>query len=210
MRTFAPCFVFAIYLVKDDLRTMRCPKHPQEELRSGQLVDDLKNHSCSICHGSWVMSEDYQAWQVNHSNPELKLEDLTVPITQEIDYQPSRYDNRAGLCPNCGFYLVRGRINLSQGAFFMERCPGCQGIWLDEGEWDILATLGLSAYIPFLFTDEWQSRVREVEAEFRERTATAAKLGPEIAEKLFELAKLLEDHPNGDFGVAYLMRRFEQ
>jgi hypothetical protein len=27
---------------------------------------------------------------------------------------------------------------------------------------------------------------------------------------LFELAELLEQHPNGDFGVAYLMRRVDQ
>ena len=52
--------------------------------------------------------------------------------------------------------------------------------------------------------------MRSAEAEFRERTATAEKLGTDIAEKLFELAKLLEQHPNGDFGVAYLMRRFEK
>lgn len=73
----------------------------------------------------------------------------------------------------------------------------------------VLDDLGLSAYLPVLFTDEWHNHVRLAEAEFRERTATADKLGPEIAEKLFELAKLLEEHPNGDFGVAYLMRRFD-
>ena len=82
-------------------------------------------------------------------------------------------------------------------------------MWCDDGEWQVLDKLGLSAYLPVLFTDEWHHHVRLAEAEFRERTATAEKLGPEIAEKLFELAKLLEDHPNGDFGVAYLMRRFD-
>lgn len=189
---------------------MRCPKHPQETLLSGQLVDELNAFSCAKCNGGWVMSEDYQAWQASCGGIELAVEDLVIPITQSIDYQPSRYDNRAGLCPSCGFYLVRGRVNLSQVAFFIERCPGCKGIWLDEGEWGALEKLGLNTCIPLLFTDDWQSRVREAEAEFRERTATATKLGPEIAEKLFELAKLLEDHPNGDFGVAYLMRRFEK
>lgn len=189
---------------------MRCPKHPQEALISSQLVDGLQTHSCPTCSGSWLGADDYQTWQVGHVDPDLKLENLVVPITQDVDYQPSRYDNRAGLCPSCGFYLVRGRINLSQTAFFIERCPGCKGMWLDDGEWDLLQTLCLNAYIPLLFTDEWQSRVRVAEAEYRERTATASKLGPDIAEKLFELAKLLEDHPNGDFGVAYLMRRFDK
>ncbi|MEM6254414.1 MAG: zf-TFIIB domain-containing protein [Cyanobacteria bacterium P01_D01_bin.156] len=188
---------------------MHCPKHPQEALQSGELGGELKAYCCHICNGSWVTSEDYQVWQAGNADPKLGIKGLAVPISQSIDYQPSRYDNRAGLCPSCGFYLVRGRINLGQVSFFIERCPGCKGTWLDEGEWEALTTLGLSAYIPFLFTDEWQGHVRAAEAEFREQTATAEKLGPEIAAKLFELAKLLEDHPNGDFGVAYLMRRFE-
>ena len=189
---------------------MFCPKHPQESLLADQLVDNLKTHSCSTCRGSWVASEDYQVWQVTQVDSALGIDSLTAPISCDLDYQPSRYDNRAGLCPSCGFYLVRGRITLQKAAFFIERCPSCKGMWLDEGEWSILEKLGLSAYLPVLFTDEWQSYVRSAEADFRERTATAEKLGPDIAEKLFELAKLLEDHPNGDFGVAYLMRRFEQ
>ena len=189
---------------------MLCPKHPQESLLVSQLDEGLKGHSCPTCHGSWITPEDYQTWQTTQADLALDINNLIVPIDRDLEYQPSRYDTRAGLCPNCGFYLVRGRINLQQVAFFLERCPGCKGIWCDEGEWAILNELGLSAYIPVLFTDEWQTRVRIAEAESRERKATAEKLGPEIAEKLFELAKLLEEHPNGDFGVAYLMRRFEQ
>ena len=189
---------------------MRCPKHSQDSLLVDQLAAGPKVHSCPTCHGSWIAPEDYQTWQATHADPSLNVVHLTVPIDRDMDYQPSRYDNRAGLCPNCGFYLVRGRINLQQVAFFIERCPGCKGIWCDQGEWEILDELGLSAYIPVLFTDEWQSRVRLAEAESRERRATTEKLGTEIAEKLFELAALLEAHPNGDFGVAYLMRRFEQ
>ncbi|MBT9316175.1 zf-TFIIB domain-containing protein [Leptothoe spongobia] len=189
---------------------MLCPKHPQESLLTGQMVEGLKAHQCPTCNGSWVTAEDYQTWQLSHADPSRTINSLTVPINRDVDYQPSRYDNRAGLCPNCGFYLVRERINLQKIAFFIERCPGCRGIWCDDGEWAVLDQLGLSAYVPVLFTDEWHSYVRNAEAEFRERTATAEKLGSEISEKLFELAKLLEEHPNGDFGVAYLMRRFEQ
>lgn len=189
---------------------MFCPKHPQESLLADQLVDGLRAYSCSTCHGSWITSEDYQTWQTAQMAPPLSIESLTAPIDRDISYEPSRYDNRAGLCPSCGFYLVRGRITLRQVTFFVERCPGCKGIWCDDGEWTMLDTLGLSICVPVLFTDEWQSHVRAAEADFRERLATEEKLGVEIAEKLFELAKLLEEHPSGDFGVAYLMRRFDK
>ena len=189
---------------------MFCPKHPQESLLADQLVEGLGAHRCSTCHGSWIRSEDYQVWQQPQTDPSFEVDSLAVPINQDISYQPSRYDSRAGLCPSCGFYLVRRRITLKQVTFFIERCPGCKGIWCDDGEWEMLDKLGLSAHVPLLFTDEWQSHVRVAEADYRERIATAEKLGPEISEKLFALAKLLEEHPNGDFGVAYLMRRFEK
>jgi len=73
-----------------------------------------------------------------------------------------------------------------------------------------LERLGLHRTIQVLFTQEWQAKVRHHETLEQERAATIDKLGPDIATQVFALAQLLEDHPNGDFGVAYLMRRFEQ
>lgn len=58
--------------------------------------------------------------------------------------------------------------------------------------------------------DAWQTRVKALELAAREQQALTDKLGPDIAEKIFNLARLLENHLNGDFGVAYLMRRFDQ
>jgi hypothetical protein len=44
----------------------------------------------------------------------------------------------------------------------------------------------------------------------QERRATIDKLGAELAAQIFELADVLKQHPNGDFGVAYLMRRCDK
>ncbi|MEL6762619.1 MAG: hypothetical protein AAFO87_02960, partial [Cyanobacteria bacterium J06607_6] len=65
-------------------------------------------------------------------------------------------------------------------------------------------------HLNYIFNDQWQAQVKALDLTIREKAATIEKLGPEIADKIFELATLLEDHPNGDFGVAYLMRRFEE
>jgi Zn-finger nucleic acid-binding protein len=105
---------------------------------------------------------------------------------------------------------VRSRVNLRSTSFFIERCPTCKGIWCDRNEWSVLEKLGLDGYIPVLFSDEWQGHVRRLETEYREKQATVDKLGQALAEQVFALADRLEQHPNGDFGVAYLMRRFEQ
>lgn len=70
--------------------------------------------------------------------------------------------------------------------------------------------MGLQTIIDRLFTAEWQAKARQLELEEQERQAMIDKLGADLATKVFELGKLLREHPNGDFGVAYLMRRFEQ
>ncbi|MEM6435006.1 MAG: hypothetical protein AAF773_14320, partial [Cyanobacteria bacterium P01_D01_bin.115] len=123
---------------------------------------------------------------------------------------PPSLDNRAALCPDCKHYLVRGRIQLKELMFFVERCPNCQGYWCDRGEWDVLQQLQLDQHLNYIFNDQWQAQVKALDLTIREKAATIEKLGPEIADKIFELATLLENHPNGDFGVAYLMRRFEE
>jgi hypothetical protein len=61
-----------------------------------------------------------------------------------------------------------------------------------------------------VFSTEWQAQIRQLETEARERQAMLEKLGPELAERVFELTERLEKHPHGDFGVAYLMRRFDR
>ncbi len=52
--------------------------------------------------------------------------------------------------------------------------------------------------------------MRVLEQTERQRLAVIEKLGPEIASRVFELGDLLKEHPHGDFGVAYLMRKFEK
>jgi Zn-finger nucleic acid-binding protein len=193
---------------------VRCPKELNLNLIAGVLSDGLAAHCCASCQGAWISAGDYGAWQekvlaADGEEPAGALEQLPIPSTFEVDYKASPYDSRAGLCPECGYYLVRGRVNLRTASFFVERCPACKGIWCDRNEWGVLETVGMSAYVPAIFSDSWQGRVRVLEAEAREKQATVDKLGMPLAEKIFELADLLEAHPNGDFGVAYLMRRFE-
>jgi Zn-finger nucleic acid-binding protein len=192
---------------------VRCPKELNLNLAAGILSGGVTAHCCSSCQGAWISAGDYGAWQektlAQNDQGNLALDHLPIPSTFEVDYKASPYDSRAGLCPECGYYLVRGRVNLQAASFFVERCPACKGIWCDRNEWDVLEKVGMAAYVPAIFSDSWQSHVRVLEAEAREKQATVDKLGAPLAEKIFELADLLEAHPNGDFGVAYLMRRFE-
>lgn len=182
---------------------VRCPKDKEESLVDVVLPGGLAAHHCSACDGYWVEPDIYAAWRSQQE------ERLPVPLPEDADmgYTPGPQDARAGLCPNCKGFLARSRIGLNP-PFYVERCSRCGGIWLDQGEWEVLQQLGWDGAIDHLFTEDWQSEMREQEYAERERRATIEKLGEDLAQQIFDLTEKLAHHPNGDFGVAYLMRRF--
>jgi Zn-finger nucleic acid-binding protein len=188
----------------------QCPKEGEVTLQSCQLSPGLTAECCPSCGGSWIPPEHYEQWRQRQIGTEDALRVAVLPLTLDVPFQVPPLDSRAALCPDCRHYLVRGRINLRSSSFYVERCPNCQGIWCDQGEWDILQKLKLAANVEHIFLGEWQAQVRALEQGEREKIATVEKLGPDLAKRIFELADLLEKHPNGDFGVAYLMRRFEE
>ncbi len=190
---------------------MQCPKEPKIELTPGNLSYGLQAQCCPECGGAWIPPEHYGEWQQRQGiDPGQEPQVEILPSQVALNFASSPLDNRAALCPDCRHYLVRGRVALQNVTFFVERCPNCKGYWCDRGEWPVLETLKLDKHLEYIFADSWQTKVRQWDLLARERQATMDKLGPDIANKIFELADLLEDHPNGDFGVAYLMRRFEQ
>lgn len=186
---------------------MQCPKDKQVELVNGQLMKQLPAHHCPECQGDWIAGEAYEVWQ-QQQPPSENLSTL-IDRALELDYARSPFDTRAALCPECNAYLARAKVSVKT-PFYVERCPNCKGIWCDRGEWDTLQTLGFHTVIDQMFSNDWQTRTREREQLAQERRATIDKLGPELAERIFEMAEVLEKHPNGDFGVAYLMRRCDK
>ncbi|HEY9648052.1 MAG TPA: zf-TFIIB domain-containing protein [Chroococcidiopsis sp.] len=183
---------------------MQCPKDRTVELVGGTLAGDLPVQCCADCGGNWIPPENYHDWRARHDLQGLD----TMPKTlDDLNYVQSPLDSKGGLCPDCGCFLSRSKVG-SRNPFYVERCPKCGGIWCDRGEWDVLEKLGLTGVIDQLFMNEWQVRLREREWALRERQATIDKLGEDLAQLVFDLAEQLEKHPNGDFGVAYLMRRF--
>ncbi|UBF26143.1 zf-TFIIB domain-containing protein [Kovacikia minuta CCNUW1] len=185
---------------------MECPKD-RKELIDGRLMGEIPVKHCPGCEGTWIPPEEYANWQ--EKQPQVELSAALVDHVLDMDSVPSPFDTRAALCPDCNCYLARGKVN-TRKPFYVERCPNCKGVWCDRGEWEVLEKMGLHQMIGRLFSPDWQSLMREREQFVQERRATTDKLGPELANRIFELAELLEQHPNGDFGVAYLMRRFDK
>ncbi|MCL6434948.1 MAG: zf-TFIIB domain-containing protein [Leptolyngbyaceae cyanobacterium HOT.MB2.61] len=186
---------------------MQCPKDRMTDLNSSVLMGQLSVKCCPDCQGIWIPPEEYVAWQ--EKQPEVENLPALIDRVLETDSTPAPTDGMASLCPHCSCYLARVKVS-TKTPFYVERCPNCKGIWCDRGEWEVLEKTGLHAILDRLFSTDWQALVRERELFAQERRATINKLGPDLAARIFELAEILEQHPNGDFGVAYLMRRFDK
>lgn len=185
---------------------MECPKDKTVSLVETTLDDGPRALRCLTCEGCWLPRDLYEQWQ-QHQSSELKR--ALEPKVMDVAFDRSPGDALAALCPACSHYMSRAKVG-QRHSFYVERCNNCEGIWCDRGEWEALCEMGLHASIDVVFTTEWKLRIKELESVERERQATIDKLGMDIASRIFELAELLERHPNGDFGVAYLMRRFDR
>lgn len=67
--------------------------------------------------------------------------------------------------------------------------------------------MSIHTSLEYVFTSEWQSKIREQQLSVSERQALIQKLGQELAIEVFQLGDKLATHKNGDFAVAYLARQ---
>lgn len=186
---------------------MKCPKC-KELLAPAQLFDSLDSAHCPTCQGQWVDGDNYQEWQ--QSQARVAVDPYTCLQTDLATYQvPAPLDAKAGLCPQCQTILSRTKVS-TQPFFYLDHCLACNGIWFDPDEANILVALRLHDRVDVLYSHAWQQQVRTAQLALSEKEAIVAKLGNEIAQQVFDLADVLKDQPNGDFAVAYLMRRFER
>ncbi len=186
---------------------MKCPKDKSSHLSVSRLAGGLDTSHCSTCAGHWISALPYEEWQTQQPNFQ---EPPTIGdvVGQVVSGVPALQDGNAGLCPECSSYLKRSRVD-TQPSFYLERCPSCNGIWLDQGEWEVLTKLGLGAKIPHLFSSQWQLQAREASQAETLRQALIEKMGPDLAATIIQIANQLENHEHGSFAVAYIMRRFQ-
>ncbi|MEA5470929.1 zf-TFIIB domain-containing protein [Spirulina sp. 06S082] len=185
-------------------KSVECPKCRNAVLLDSQLPGEIPVKRCSECKGMWLSNKPYREWR--HQQPQKSATPDLLQAKTDLGFTPSPVDSRAGLCPECSRYLSRAKVKYKQ-PFFLERCPECEGFWCDEGEWELLSTLGLNSSLEQFFDRQWQMQMREQEYVATERQTLIDKLGEEFASEIFSLSDRLLKHPNGDYGLAYLMRK---
>lgn len=187
---------------------MQSPKARSIQLQPATLDVGLPVMQCPETGGIWLDRQQYDTWRSQQPPSDFDPDTLAERLAT-VEFAPPAEDGKAALCPESGRILIRARVDAPQ-PFYVERSPESGGIWLDRGEWEVLKQVGLHRQIDRLFSADWQVQLREHSQAERQRTATIDKLGAPLAHKVFELAEELQRHPNGDFGVAYLMQQFDK
>ena len=106
------------------------------------------------------------------------------------------------LCPECGHILARYRV-LPNVRFYIDHCGHCNGAWLDKNKWEVLVAHNLHDKVNELFTQPWQTKVRQ-EAHAMLDKLYMDKFGAEDYARIKEIGNWLRPHPYRAMLVAFL------
>lgn len=161
-----------------------------------QLEEDLAVLSCVACGGHWISCENYSAWLEKHGE--------TLPERESVELEVELNDvHAAKICPDCEKILLKYRVGHGLD-FFVDRCPGCGGIWLDKGEWEALQAKNLHDEIHKVFSAPWQNRLRDDDMREKLEQVYADRFGHETYEKLREIREWIREHPQKRAILAFL------
>jgi Zn-finger nucleic acid-binding protein len=173
-----------------------CPVCQDTELTHGFLETGLPAYECHQCGGIWISANEYLTW--------VLVQELSATIKPAPDNSlPIPDTNQAILCPDCGRILRRYKI-WPDIDFHLDRCGGCNGVWFDKNEWQVLKLNGLHNQINHFFTESWQRKLREEETRRRFEKMYREKFGPEDYAEVKRIKTWLTHHPLGSSLLAYL------
>ena len=161
---------------------MNCPRCTDAPLLPHRLEASLPCHRCRDCGGIWVLLGAYLNWLSRKGNG------------VRPDDPPARIElgetSRALLCPSTRHIMLRFRI-CEEEPHWVDQSPAINGVWLDQGEWELLKQKGLAGRLHEIFTEPWQARVREVEARRSTETRYRSRFGEVPYARLSEFRRWL-------------------
>jgi len=170
----------------------RCVDRPLEPIRLA--AGDLPALGCAGCNGALLSLTSYRDWR-DRTGADVAAN--TAPATGDVD------DTRSLLrCPKCAAFMTKYRFS-TEARNQIDLCGHCDEVWLDDGEWELLARFALSSQLAAVFTRPWQHRLRNEEARQRAESRWSDTLGEDYA-RAVEIRRWLSEHPKGKELMAYL------
>jgi Zn-finger nucleic acid-binding protein len=150
---------------------MQCPKCKNQVLKPAKLESGLPAMGCPHCSGAFVSLLYYRDW-LERQGDILSADNQQTTVTEIKDSTTALH------CPKCSKimskYNISGEVDNK-----IDMCGSCDEAWLDGGEWELLKSLELGNFMPRLFTDAWQGKVRKEKMEKNRRERLAALVGPD-------------------------------
>lgn len=175
---------------------MKCPVCKENTLGEIALLKGLPANQCSNCNGVFIPSNAYLAW--------WKTLGTVLPVKEgAIDIDPSWEVRELKFCASCGHIMARYKI-FPDTDFYIDRCRNCNGIWLDQHEWDVLIDRNLHDQLNEVFTRPWQDHLHAAETRNHLDVIYLEKLGAEDYDQVRQIREWMQEHPRRGMLLAFL------
>jgi Zn-finger nucleic acid-binding protein len=168
---------------------MQCPVCKNYSLAADEPEKGLITQHCSHCGGRWIASYQYWKWK------EASGKSLPEKPAEAGEALPVEDSTQAKLCPECGHFLRRYPVGHGI-AFGLDRCGNCGGTWFDHNEWENLKRRNLHDDVHKIFSEIWQSQVRDTEHQQAMTAFYREKFGEADYQKMLEIKEWIDNHPH--------------
>lgn len=174
---------------------MQCPSCNSNSLKPIKLQIGLPARQCQKCSGVLIDLLSYREWAEDYSHNSANQQQL-----MEVE------DNsKALVCPKCSKIMLKFRIAGST-LNKIDVCSSCDEAWLDSGEWQLLGSLALQDKLNTIFTEPWQTSIRENDIEISHKTRFKELLGNSDYNKLTEIKDWINGHPQKADLIRFILR----
>ena len=179
---------------------MFCPACLQQPLRANRLNSGLPVNACEDCHGLLVPLTVYRDWVDRMSVQEGSVNGEVVTPVQD--------STRALHCPKCTRLMVKYRLS-ADTKNRLDFCRHCDEIWLDGGEWQLLACRDFSQRLLDILSDEWQQDIHQTELRERQLRRLEAELGGADARQVDRFMQWIKQHPQRKTILGFINQQTE-
>ncbi len=106
------------------MKPLKCPKC-KGKLES-IVYETIEVDRCCQCQGIWFDQTEAESLKKKQGSEKIDLGNPNSPSNQDRV-------NPTLKCPRCRTTLIK-MLDLDKYQIWYEKCPNCQGIWLDAGE----------------------------------------------------------------------------
>ena len=175
-----------------------CPKCISPGLSHTLIDESLPAYSCKTCRGTLLNLVAYRRWRDTTDTPHQ-------PRKGGLEPAPPEDSSDAIKCTKCRRVMTKYRIAAAADNR-IDYCVGCEDIWLDDGEWDLIANLVGTDQLAAVLSQAWQYRVRAGRRKHMETARMKDMLGADY-ERVAEIREWVQAHPSRTEILALVSRR---